>query len=112
MLFQKTSEVQNKDTYHIIRQNKFNIGEESETKVNKFRKEDRAGSEVQKTDPLSPLKMGPTFSSEPSRNQYKEKITLKLVIHSAQKAKANQLPRRSVFILVLRPEKNLSYGSS
>lgn len=77
-----------------------------------MKKEDGAGSEVNIIDPSSPLKVGHTFGSKDPRNQYKEKITMKTVIHSTHKAKASQLPRKSMFILVLRPEKNLSCGSS
>lgn len=97
ILFQKTFEVQNKDIYYITRQNKFKIGEESETRVNKFRKEDGARSEVNKIDPSSPLKVGHILGYKHPRNQYKEKITVKSVIHSTHKTKANQLSRRRMF---------------
>ena len=63
----------------------------------KKKREDGARSKVHKIQ--SPLKVGHTFGSKLSRNQYKEEIAIKFVIHSTHKAKANQLLRRSMFIL-------------
>lgn len=61
----------------------------------------------------SPLKVGHILGSKLSKlNQYREEIIIKFVIHSTQKAKANQLFGRSMFILVLRPERKFPCGSS
>lgn len=105
IVFQKTFKVQNKD-------NKTNLKLKSEAKINKFRKKVGARSKIHKIYSSSPLKMSHTFGSKLSKNQYQEEITMKFVIHSTYKMKANQLSGRHMFILVLRPKRNFSCGSS